>query len=947
MADPTRAGKWSRTAFAVIACIGAVSCTEPVGPRASSDPQLLLPPSFATVPIAQSGESSTGIPILALPDQIGASLITTTMSAINESNWVVGSAAAFQSVTRAVLWRGGAMEVIPNPLSAANMFALALNDHGMVVGEWRSGSGSVAFRWQEPEGSRTFSALPSLWGEPRARGVDNEGTVMIRYIRTSPCGVGPTLQDVTVIVVPPYTALANVTTLQGPECENELFGTAIDGGVIVGRLSTRLSPGVTTRGSFRWNKAVGNPAVITGDWSPQALAGSYSAGLTLDSRAVRSSAGGVLEDLGTLGGATSIARGINDLGWVVGESLTAEGETHAFVWTPTDGMVDLGTLGGTFSTAADINNQGYIVGDALTEAGRRVPVIWIYDPSAAENEAPEIAPITSQTAIVGQELVVTPVVTPEGVPFSLEWSGDIPANAVINGIFSFTPTSDQVGNSYTITVTATHDNDPSLLDSEQFVVSVVAAPVPSADFQVVLAPVAAQQPYVGDAVAYVATVHNAGPDAAVARLAVELAHREQAEWGAIQPGAVINGIFTMDLGEVAPGATVNVGFEAIWNAFGTHALTATITGDHDELESTDNVDVHEQVIDLAFDTPGVQTGGYDVPGSNTVSGEGIAIVGIRIPGSLIAGNPDWDLFLPAALTPRNQLPGNQLLQGAAFTPGSQFIPTGDAISGLDVPSDVGVAPPEPVAFIPEPDSWLAGRIFIPAVNEWNPAGQLLFARGSTNLRINDRANNTMSLERGAGPGLAVHAAGGATNAVLGMCAGNYSARMRGGDGAEFACGSLTTTVLTGEVNIVLADGTRVDVPAGATAIITERDGGYDVTAQGGSVTVTTAAGTVVVQDGETVFIAPQADTPDAMLAALISAVQQLVANGDLSADAASGLLDKLNEVGKDLAANRSRPATNKLNAFTKEVASLVKDRRITSDHGQALIDAAVSLMAKI
>jgi uncharacterized membrane protein len=205
MPDPTRTRtrKRSRLAPALMACAIAASCSETVGPDARSEPGLLPQPSLTTVAITPSGVSSTDIPVLALPDQIGVKAITTTMTAINESNWVIGSAAAFQEVTRAVLWRGGAMEVIPNPLSASSMFARALNDHGMVVGEVETGFGSVAFRWQESVGSSTFSALPSLWGEPKARGVDNEGTVMIRYARTSSCGVGPTIQDVTVVVVPP------------------------------------------------------------------------------------------------------------------------------------------------------------------------------------------------------------------------------------------------------------------------------------------------------------------------------------------------------------------------------------------------------------------------------------------------------------------------------------------------------------------------------------------------------------------------------------------------------------------------------------------------------------------------------------------------------------------------------------------------------------------------
>ena len=52
-----------------------------------------------------------------------------------------------------------------------------------------------------------------------------------------------------------------------------------------------------------------------------------------------------LTDLGTLGGDTSYALGINDSGEVVGYSYLADNVTrHAFIWTASDGMVDLGTL---------------------------------------------------------------------------------------------------------------------------------------------------------------------------------------------------------------------------------------------------------------------------------------------------------------------------------------------------------------------------------------------------------------------------------------------------------------------------------------------------------------------------------------------------------------------------------------------------------------------------
>ena len=57
-----------------------------------------------------------------------------------------------------------------------------------------------------------------------------------------------------------------------------------------------------------------------------------------------------MTDLGTLGGASSSAHGINSHGTIVGDVETSGGDTHVFSDHPaTHAMADLGTLGGDYS----------------------------------------------------------------------------------------------------------------------------------------------------------------------------------------------------------------------------------------------------------------------------------------------------------------------------------------------------------------------------------------------------------------------------------------------------------------------------------------------------------------------------------------------------------------------------------------------------------------------
>ena len=76
-------------------------------------------------------------------------------------------------------------------------------------------------------------------------------------------------------------------------------------------------------------------------------------------------------DLGTLGGATTAAAGLGDLGeFAAGTSVTPSGARHAVAWRAFDGLRDLGTLGGRESEALFVTAGWRIVGRAQTASGQ-------------------------------------------------------------------------------------------------------------------------------------------------------------------------------------------------------------------------------------------------------------------------------------------------------------------------------------------------------------------------------------------------------------------------------------------------------------------------------------------------------------------------------------------------------------------------------------------------
>lgn len=83
-------------------------------------------------------------------------------------------------------------------------------------------------------------------------------------------------------------------------------------------------------------------------------------------------------DIGNLGGPLeqTVAAAINNKGHIVGQSQNANGQWHAFLWTPAGGMQDLGTLGGDSSRAVYINDNGEIYGESFNKKGELRRFRW-------------------------------------------------------------------------------------------------------------------------------------------------------------------------------------------------------------------------------------------------------------------------------------------------------------------------------------------------------------------------------------------------------------------------------------------------------------------------------------------------------------------------------------------------------------------------------------------
>ena len=105
--------------------------------------------------------------------------------------------------------------------------------------------------------------------------------------------------------------------------------------------------------------------------------------------------GGVMSDIGTLGGTLSRGFGINASGQVTGFANTKnDAGRHGFLYTPVSGMADLGVVpGGVASDGLGLNDSGQVVG--YTEMFDNTFRAWLYTAGAGMQDLNTLIPAGS------------------------------------------------------------------------------------------------------------------------------------------------------------------------------------------------------------------------------------------------------------------------------------------------------------------------------------------------------------------------------------------------------------------------------------------------------------------------------------------------------------------------------------------------------------------------
>ena len=282
----------------------------------------------------------------------------TSAGALNESGGVVVSARNSSGKFRAARWDGTGLVELGVLPGGDESFATGINEQGQITGVSFVAPGKThGFLIHDGVMYDVNDLLPAHSVEViNAQAIADSGHILAYGLNGQP-----------ILLVPGTRPAAAYDVIDlGAGLPGQSFdGSAIDmnaahqaTGSINGRAffydgttASYVFPGFTES----YGAALNDEGVVTGY--------AYNGG---DYEAYRYD--GAVQFIGTLGGASSAARDINDAGDIVGGADTSGGQRHAFVYRGGT-MIDLHTLGGTSSEATRINEAGTVVGNYSPSPG--------------------------------------------------------------------------------------------------------------------------------------------------------------------------------------------------------------------------------------------------------------------------------------------------------------------------------------------------------------------------------------------------------------------------------------------------------------------------------------------------------------------------------------------------------------------------------------------------
>jgi len=252
-------------------------------------------------------------------------------------------------------------------LGGATAFARDINEPGQIVGESTTAGGQThAFLITPWSGSGRMVDLGTLGGTfSQALAISNRGQVVGTSTLSGETQTRAFLWD-----------QGKLTAL--PPLDGSMFSEGIDvndDGIVVGQSNSiavswqngRVHVIGTLGGGSAFATGINSSGVIIGNGATPS--GDFHGWVFKN---------GVMTDLGGFGGASSSADGINSSGDIVGSFEIAPGNPHGYLLSSGGTFRDLGAIAGGSSNAGAISSSGLVAGEG-TSADSEHALLWDYN----------------------------------------------------------------------------------------------------------------------------------------------------------------------------------------------------------------------------------------------------------------------------------------------------------------------------------------------------------------------------------------------------------------------------------------------------------------------------------------------------------------------------------------------------------------------------------------